>query len=147
MRPRRPLNPNPKVKLGRLPFGPLYEELQARRLVTAADIAAFYGYRDRDVRRWAREGIGTYTADKLAVRLGLLPIVVWGDAFFDEELMAHEVSARGGKRRAFTDDDVRSIRARVAAGEQPRSIAREYGVAHTTVQDIAKGKNYAGVAA
>lgn len=145
-RPPKPLRPRANVAAGRLPFGPLYEELQSHHLVTAVQIGEFYGYDQRIVRTWAKRGVGTYLADRLAVRLKVLPFVVWGDAFFDEDLMRREVSARGGRRRAFTDDDVRSIRARAAAGETPYALSKEFGVSHPTVADIVKGRSYRDVA-
>lgn len=145
-RPAKPLRPRQKVKAGRLSFTPIYEELLDHHLVTATQIGAFYGYDQRIVRDWARHGVGTYLADRLCVKLGVLPFIVYGDAFFDEALMAHEVSSRGGRRKAFTADDVRSIRARAAAGETAYAMAKEFGVAQPTVRNIVLGRAYGNVA-
>jgi hypothetical protein len=48
--------------------------------------------------------------------------------------------------RKLTDEQVRDIRARRAAGEIVRTIAESHGIGHSTVQQILDGKSYADVA-
>jgi len=55
--------------------------------------------------------------------------------------------ARGERqhRAILTDDAVRDIRARIAAGEQNASIARAYGVDRSTISAVRTGKNWGHV--
>ena len=46
----------------------------------------------------------------------------------------------------FTEADVLQIRERIAQGAKQRSIAKEYGVAETTISAIKHGRNWAHVA-
>jgi len=46
---------------------------------------------------------------------------------------------------ALTDDEVRAIRHRVAAGELQRDLAAEYGVAKATMSMLVNGKTYAHI--
>lgn len=143
-RPPRPLRPHQFVKRGRLTFRPLYRELCARQIVTARQIADFYGVDKFAVSRWCRQGVGTFTADRLAIRLGLLPVVIWGDAFFAPELLEYEL-ANAGERREFTPSKVRSLRSRHAAGERIADLAREFGCGPMAVSNVVKRRSYADV--
>jgi len=123
----------------------LYEELKGHHLVTAKQIGEFYGYSQGEVREWARNGIGAYTADRLAIKLKVLPFVIWGDAFFDETLMRADLRG-GGHRKAFCTFDVREIRRRFDAGESAYAIAKDYDVATESVRQVALRKSYRDVA-
>jgi hypothetical protein len=46
----------------------------------------------------------------------------------------------------FTEADVLQIRERIAQGERQRSIAKEYGVAESTISAIKRGQNWAHLA-
>ena len=47
--------------------------------------------------------------------------------------------------RAFTDEQVRSIRERIANGEQQRAIAREFGVVDSAISQLRNRKTYTHV--
>jgi hypothetical protein len=64
----------------------------------------------------------------------------------------HDMIAKqrqGGRTGAcphpLTEDDVRAIRARAKAGDTGASIARDYGVSHTTTWAIIRGKTWTHV--
>jgi hypothetical protein len=46
-------------------------------------------------------------------------------------------------KTTLSDDDVRAIRARYAAGEGYRPIAKTYGVWHTTIADVVHRRTWA----
>ena len=54
-------------------------------------------------------------------------------------------SVAGDRRREtgrFSPQQVREIRARVAAGESQRQVGLEYGVSNETIRDIINGRTY-----
>ena len=42
----------------------------------------------------------------------------------------------------LTEDDVRNIRTARAAGEKHSDIGKRYGVSHTTISDLLRGKTW-----
>lgn len=60
-----------------------------------------------------------------------------------------EMGRKGGRvsrRRALTDEQVRTIRALVASGERQYVVADDFGVSHATVYEIVRGISYQDVA-
>ncbi len=62
----------------------------------------------------------------------------------NDEMLQHGTRLRGGaKPRAnFTDDQVRHIRVRLATGETPTALAREFGADPRRVSEIKHGRSY-----
>lgn len=58
------------------------------------------------------------------------------------ENMNDRSKSGNNSKRKLSVYDVKEIRRRLADGERPTAIARDYKVAHTTVTAIASGKNY-----
>lgn len=59
--------------------------------------------------------------------------------------MRHPIpGSRNGMAR-FTEDQIATIRARRAAGEMTKPLAREYGVNRTTIQRIVRGASWTHV--
>lgn len=50
-----------------------------------------------------------------------------------------------GKGRKLTDEDVRSIKERLAKGERCNRIANDYGVASRTINKISTGERYSWI--
>lgn len=48
-------------------------------------------------------------------------------------------------RRKWTEDQIRELKARLAAGESPLSLAKEFGMHHPQVYRIKNGKTYGWV--
>jgi hypothetical protein len=48
-------------------------------------------------------------------------------------------------KTSMSDDDVRTVRARYANGEGYRTIAKSYGVWHTTIADIVKHRTWSHI--
>jgi hypothetical protein len=48
-------------------------------------------------------------------------------------------------RRRLSDDQVRAIRRRLAAGERPHRVARDFPVSAATVASIGRGDSWKGV--
>ncbi len=55
---------------------------------------------------------------------------------------AYRTGLRVSPHRRFSDDQVRSIRARIALGEQQRSIAMEFSVAQSVICQLNSRKTY-----
>ena len=55
------------------------------------DIASVLGVTRRTIVRWKIIGLDCWTADKAAVRLGLHPCEVWGDAWWDPVAVTFDV--------------------------------------------------------
>jgi hypothetical protein len=82
-------------KQPRLPIQPLLDVL-ARRGVSPWSQEAV-AYNGGAWGKAMRDGVvPIFTADKLAVRLGLHPAQVWGQAFYDDEPMAVASPAQDG---------------------------------------------------
>lgn len=70
------------------------------------------------------------------------------DNVHDMDAKARRGRYRGGEHHNahFTDDDIRSIRSRVAAGETAVAIGREYGVSKVAIGHIVHRRNWKHVA-
>lgn len=62
----------------RLPWAPLGRFLPERQ----GDAAALLGMSVQVVRAWQSDGVPADAADRLAVKAGVPPIVVWGQAYY-----------------------------------------------------------------
>ena len=62
------------------------------------------------------------------------------------KILAEKSRGKANSRRKFSAEQVREIRACVAAGEGVRAVGRKYGVGHAVIQDIVSRKTYADVA-
>lgn len=58
---------------------------------------------------------------------------------------AYRTGLRLATHGRFSAEDVRSIRARIANGEQQRSIAREFGVVESAISQLRNRKTYAHI--
>lgn len=58
---------------------------------------------------------------------------------------AYRTGLRVASHGRFSAEDVRSIRARIANGEQQRSIAREFGVVESAISQLRNRKTYAHI--
>lgn len=67
----------------------------------------------------------------------------------EADKIAHGRTNRGERqgRSRLKEPQVRSIKARLAAGGRPAAIARDFGVARTTVSAIASGRSWAWLVA
>lgn len=136
-RPAKRLTCRANVGPHRLPFGPIAAEFGRHGLHTAPAIARAVGCTPAAIRDWARQGVGIIVADRLCIRAGAHPFVVYGEDWF-----AIDFDGPGGKRQAFTALEARSVRARHAAGAPMRALAREYGVDKNSIRQIVTGKTY-----
>jgi len=68
----------------RLPWEPIAHHIDtvAGRPLTNKDQAEFIGEDPAQVFRWRQTGLRFHDADRVAVRLGLHPYDLWGDAYF-----------------------------------------------------------------
>lgn len=80
----------------RLPYPPLKAWLTQNfpGNLDWARIAALTGVCDgKAVKRWESAGVSVFTADAVAIRLGVHPIAIWGDAWLEvRELSPRTVS-------------------------------------------------------
>jgi hypothetical protein len=58
---------------------------------------------------------------------------------------SNQVRGERSGRTSFTDDSVRKIRERLATGDTLRSIAKSFGVGHTTIANIKSGATWGHV--
>lgn len=56
-----------------------------------------------------------------------------------------DMARKGRGTGVLTPDNVRTIRARLAAGERHRAIAIDFGVSRTTISDLGRGETYCWV--
>lgn len=71
------------VKQHRLPFEPLHKVFNYE--ITIQDLAKVIKVTDDTVWNWKKHGVPEPQADKVAVRLGLHPASIWGDAWWSLE--------------------------------------------------------------
>jgi hypothetical protein len=49
---------------------------------TQTQLAQIVGVRDETIVDWAKKGVPEVTADNIAIKLGVHPSAIWGDAWF-----------------------------------------------------------------
>lgn len=62
----------------RLPLEPLWAYLRPEN---SAELSVMLGVNDTAVRRWMCDGVPLSRCDEVAVRIGLHPILIWGEAW------------------------------------------------------------------
>lgn len=65
----------------RLPFNDLLAVLRDRDL-NSAELAVVCGVDERTIAKWRTDGLTLRSADKVAVRLGYHPLIIWGDRYW-----------------------------------------------------------------
>ncbi len=91
----------PRPTLARLPYSEL---VAAARIAdpTGRDAAAIFAVTQRTVCRWNVHGVPLIEADKAACHIGLHPMLVWGAAWTDAEILAEVEAVERAARTVAT---------------------------------------------
>src|SRR5262249_43796846 len=112
--------------------------VSTRRLLTAEQVVEIR-------RRYAAGESQTALAPDFGVQQNTISTIVRGDAYRDVDGARKQALERRPRRgqRFFTDDDIRTIRARYAAGGVSQGqLAKEYDTGQTQISAIVRRQSY-----